>query len=287
MSHAITETNVNNVSNIGLMLLKMGKLTQADTERVLQKQREEGLKFGDAAKRLGLINDEDIQYVLSQQFDYGYLPPSNSKYSNDLVAAYEPFSEQVEGYRVLRSQIMFRWLNDGFKSISIAAANSKEGCSFLVANLAVVFAQSGKKTLIIDGNMRSPRQSQIFNLNQPYGLSDVLAGRASLNEVLTEISDLPNLTVLGAGTVPPNPQELIGRANFGQLMKYAHTVYDLIIIDTPASNISSDMQIYTSITRGAILTARQNFTSVAELERLKINVQSSGASVIGAVINNF
>lgn len=288
MSNQIIGSNASaNISNIGKLLLDLGKITPQDTNRILEKQKESGTKFGDAAKLLGLITEEDLQYVLSRQFDYAYLPDTDKKYSSDLIAAYQPFSPQVEGFRALRSQLMFRWLNEGFKAISVVAANPGEGCSYLAANLAVVFSQLGKKTLLIDGNMRNPRQHKIFNLQQRFGLSDILADRMSGNEVLSNIVDLPDLTVLGAGTVPPNPQELIGRANFPQLIKYASSMFDVIIVDTPAQNVSSDAQMFASFTRGAILTARLNYTSVNEMSSLKTQIQGSGATVIGAVVNSF
>lgn len=288
MSHQIIDPqNTSNLSSIGRLLLQMGKISHEDTERILRKQKEDGVKFGDAAKQLGLITEEDIQFALSQQFDYGYLPSTNSKYSDDLVAAYEPFSTQVEGFRALRSQLMFRWFNEGFKAISVIASNSGEGCSYLAANLAVVFSQLGKKTLLIDGNMRNPRQHKIFNLKQTYGLSDILADRTPGNEALFNIPDLPHLTLLGAGTIPPNPQELIGRSNFAQLVKYASSMFDVIIVDTPALSVSSDAQMYASFTKGAVLTARLNYTGVDEVDTLKSQIQAAGATVIGAVVNSF
>lgn len=288
MSNQIIGSNVSaNLSNIGKLLLDLGKITPDDTNRILQKQKESGVKFGDAAKQLGLITEDDLQYALSRQFDYAYLPEDNRKYSSDLIAAYQPFSPQVEGFRALRSQLMFRWLNEGFKAISVVAANPGEGCSYLAANLAVVFSQLGKKTLLIDGNMRNPRQHKIFNLQQRFGLSDILADRMEGNDALSSIVDLPDLTVLGAGTVPPNPQELIGRANFPQLIKYASSMFEVIIVDTPAQTISSDAQMFASFTRGAVLTARLNHTSVNEMSSLKTQIQGSGATVIGAVVNSF
>ncbi|PPD12391.1 chain length determinant protein tyrosine kinase EpsG [Methylophilus sp.] len=275
------------VSNIGRLLLDMGKLTPEDTERILKKQKEDGTRFGDAAKQLGLITEADLQLVLSQQFDYAYLPAENSNYSRDLVAAYSPFSSEVEGFRGVRSQLLFRWFNEGFKAVSIVGANSGDGVSYASANLAVVFSQLGKKTLLIDGNMRNPRQHKIFNLKQPFGLSDILADRTPGSDALFNIPDLPNLTVLGAGTIPPNPQELIGRSNFAQLIKYASSIFDVIIVDTPALSSGSDGQMLSCITRGAVLVSRLNHSSMSDTINLKKQIESSGASVIGALVNSY
>lgn len=274
-------------SSIGRFLLEMGKINPQDTERILQKQQQDGLKFGDAAKQLGLITDVDLQQALSRQFEYTYLPAENKQYSQDLVAAYQPFSAQVESFRVLRSQLLFRWLSEGFKTISIVAANSQEGASYVSANLAIVFSQLGKRTLLIDGNLRQPRLQKMFALKQNFGLSDILIDRTPRTELLNIIPDIPNLTVLGAGTLPPNPQELLSREVFLQLIKYASTVFDVIIIDSPAITEGSDAQIISSVTKGAVLVSRINKTTVDELRSLKVQIQGAGATTIGAVVNNF
>ena len=274
-------------SSIGRFLLEMGKINPQDTERILQKQKQDGLKFGDAAKQLGLITEVDLQQALSRQFDYTYLPAENKQYSQDLVAAYQPFSAQVESFRVLRSQLLFRWLSEGFKTISVVGANSKEGASYVAANLAIVFSQLGKRTLLIDGNLRQPRLQKMFALKQNFGLSDILIDRTPRTELLNIIPDIPNLTVLGAGTLPPNPQELLSREVFLQLIKYASTIFDIIIIDTPAITEGSDAQIISSVTKGAVLVSRINKTTVDELRSLKVQIQGAGATTIGAVVNNF
>lgn len=288
MNHSIIDSHSNRpFSSIGRFLLEMGKITPEDTNRILQMQKEEGLKFGDAAKRLGLITEMDLQQALSRQFEYTYLPSDNKKYSQDLIAAYQPFSAQVESFRVLRSQLLFRWLSEGFKTISIVGGNSGEGASYVAANLGIVFSQLGKKTLLVDGNLRQPRLKNMFALQQDFGLSDILIDRTPRTELLNIIPDIPNLTVLGAGTLPPNPQELLSREVFVQLVKYASSIFDVVIIDTPPINQGADSQIISSVTKGAILVSRINQTTVNEMSSLKVQIEGAGASVIGAVVNNF
>lgn len=203
------------------------------------------------------------------------------------MAAYQPFSAQVESFRVLRSQLLFRWLSEGFKTISIVGANTAEGTSYVAANLAIVFSQLGKRTLLIDGNLRQPRLQKMFALKQNFGLSDILIDRTPRTELLNIIPDIPNLTVLGAGTLPPNPQELLSREVFLQLIKYASTVFDVIIIDSPAITEGSDAQIISSVTKGAVLVSRINSTTINDMRSLKVQIQGAGANVIGAVVNNF
>ena len=196
---------------VGQLLLDAGKLNPAGAERVLQLQQKEKLRFGEAALKLGLINEADLHHALAKQFDYAYLTPGDGHFSPDLVAAYQPFSLQVERLRALRGQLMLRWFSTGHKALAITGIHPGDGASYLTANLAVVFSQLGERTLLIDADLRHPRQHVLFNLGHRPGFSDMLAGRAGLSAV-TRIPNLLNLSVLTAGTVPPNPAELLSRA---------------------------------------------------------------------------
>ncbi|MES1987320.1 MAG: chain length determinant protein tyrosine kinase EpsG, partial [Pseudomonadota bacterium] len=104
-------------SSIGKLLLDLGKIKPEDAERILRLQKAENIRFGDAAQKLGLITEADIKQVLSLQFDYPYLQPNQGQFSKELVAAYKPFSKQVEALRALRSQLILRWFNEGYKSL--------------------------------------------------------------------------------------------------------------------------------------------------------------------------
>jgi len=272
--------------NIGRLLLEMGKLTPEDAERVLRVQKEKGLRFGDAAQQLGLITEADIRHVLSLQFDYPYLQPGQGNFDPELVAAYQPFSSQVEALRALRSQLMLRWFNEGYKSLALVSHNSGEGCSHLAANLAVVFSQLGERTLLVDANLRTPRQNKIFNLSESRGLSDILVGRAGI-EAITRIDSFVDLSVLGAGTIPPNPQELLGRASFTDFINQATGSYDIVIIDTPPAADNSDAQSISSRCGGALLVSRLNTTRLSDLSNLREQIKVAGAQIVGAVVNDF
>ncbi|MGQ2967075.1 polysaccharide biosynthesis tyrosine autokinase [Methylophilus sp.] len=285
--HIIDTLPKHPISRIGKCLVEMGKISIEDTEKILKKQNETGQRFGDAAISLGLVSDEDIKVALSQQFEYSFITPANSTYHKDLRAAYDPFSNQVESYRGLRSQLLFRWFNEGFKAVSFISSNRGEGASYLVSNLAVTFAQLGKKTLLIDGNLRHPRVHEIFNLKNKFGLSDILVDRVSVIDALQHLQDIPNLSVLSSGTVPPNPQELLGRLTFNQIIKNASTVFDVILIDTPAISDCSDSQIWSSLTKGVVMVSRLHHTSIEDLKVLKRSVDLTDASMIGAVVNEF
>ena len=273
-------------SSIGKLLLDLGKIKPEDAERILRLQKAENIRFGDAAQKLGLITEEDIKQVLSLQFDYPYLQPNEGQFSKELIAAYKPFSKQVEALRALRSQLILRWFNEGYKSLAIVSATSEDGCSNLAANLAVVFSQLGEQTLLVDANLRDPVQHKIFNLNETKGLSDILVGRSGL-EVVKKVDSFVDLTVLGAGTVPPNPQELLSRANFIEFMKQATAHYDVVIVDTAPAIETSDAQTVASRCGGALMTSRLNQTKLADITNIRDQLTLAGVQIVGAVVNDF
>lgn len=272
--------------SIGRLLLQLGKITPAETEKIVRAQQEHQLRFGDAAMKLGLVSQSDISQVLAMQFDYPYLQPGQGDYSSELIAAYEPFTPQVEALRALRSQIMMRWFSEGYRSLAIVGANENEGASRLAANLAIVFSQLGQKTLLIDANLRNPSQHELFNLKEKRGLSDILAERADMN-VVSKIVSFVDLSVLGAGTVPPNPQELLGRPHFSTLMKHVIGQYDVVLVDTTPAAATRDAQATVARCGGALLVSRLNHTKVSDVANMRDQILATGATIVGAVINEF
>lgn len=285
-SNGVASTNSARTGKMGRMLIQQGKISTEDTEKIIRTQEKEGLQFGDAAIKLGLITEADVRQVLALQFNYPYLQPGQGGYSEELVAAYQPFSQQVEALRALRSQLMMRWFNESNKTLAIVTANTGEGGSYLAANLAVMFSQLGERTLLVDANLRDPRQHMIFNLKESRGLSDVIAGRAGL-DVVIHIDYFEDLSVVGAGTVPPNPQELLNRASFSYFMNQAANQYDVVVVDTPPATESADMQAIVARCGGALLVSRLNRTRLADINEVRNQIAVTGAKLVGAVINDF
>lgn len=270
--------------SIGAILLDTGKINAGDAERILELQKRNGLKFGEAAKLLGLIEDQDIHKALSSQFDFAILHGEEKNFSLELIAAYQPFHIQVEALRALRSQLILRWLNE-HKTLTITSSARAEGRSYIAANLAVVFSQLGERVLLIDADLRHPRQQSLFNLSGRYGLSDVLAGRADLS-VICKIPALRDLSVLPAGTIAPNPADLLSRS-FRTLLDNLKNQFEVILIDTPSADQAIDYQIISTICGGSLIIARQHYSRVNELNRLTESLQVTGNHVLGVVVNSF
>lgn len=273
--------------SIGAILVDKGRLSTEGAERVLRLQKERRKRFGDAAIELGLLNEDDIRFALASQFDYPYLPDGDNSLSHELIAAYQPFSPIAEQLRALRSQLMLRWFDaeSQRKTLAVVSPGAGEGRSFIAANLAIVFSQLGERTLLIDANLRTPRQHALFKLGNNAGLSGLLAGRSNAKAVW-QVPALPRLAVLPAGAVPPNPQELLGRPIFIEILYSLSRDFDVIIIDTPAASEYADAQTIAVRAGTAIMLARKNQTSLSDLLQLTNRLQQSGSTIIGSVLND-
>jgi chain length determinant protein tyrosine kinase EpsG len=285
-SSSTISINTARTGKIGRLLIQQGKISTEDVDKIITAQEKYGLQFGDAAVKLGLISEMDVRQVLALQFNYPYLQNGQGQYSAELVAAYQPFSPQVEALRALRSQLMLRWFNESNKTLAIVTANSGEGGSYLAANLAVMFSQLGERTLLVDANMREPRQQAIFNIKENRGLSDIIAGRAGLDAV-NQIEYFDELSIVTAGTIPPNPQELLNRASFTYFMNQAASQYDVVLVDTPPAMLSADAQATVARCGGALLVSRLNRTRISDITEVRNQIAVTGARVVGAVINDF
>lgn len=276
--------------SIGDILVDTGRLNSEGLARILERQRQDKLAFGEAAIVLNLLSKEDIDFALSKQFDYSYLLEGQSQVSPQLVAAYKPFSRVGENLRAVRSQLMLRWFNSDTarKAMAVVSAGSGDGRSFVAANLAIVFAQQGQRTLLIDADMRAPlerSQHALFKLEKGAGLSSILSGRSTLS-VAQSIAGLPGLSVLPAGAQPPNPQELLGRAIFSELLSEASAQFDVILIDTPSGTDYSDGEIVAARAGAAIMVARRNASLVPQTRNLGKRLQDGGVALVGSLLND-
>jgi protein-tyrosine kinase len=273
-------------SSIGAILIRSGRLSMADADKVMRFSNERNMRFGDAAVEMGLLTPSDIELALSRQYDYPYLLRGESTISDEVVAAYEPFTTRVEGLRAMRNQLLWRWFETAAdrRALAITGAESGDGRSFLAANLAVVFSQQHQRTLLIDADMRAPRQHQLFGLDNRTGLSAILAGLADV-EAIQRVPSLVDLSVLTAGALPPNPSELLGLPAFGHLLRELADSYDVILIDTPASDTYSDTQLIASRAGAAVVVTRQDHSQVKKLRGLISILNDARVHLVGTVLN--
>ncbi len=272
---------------IGSLLAEDGKIGAKDIERIMDLQRNHGYRFGDAAMRLGLATGEDVERAVARQYDLPHLAPDKIV-NSELVIAYEPFHRRAEELRALRTQLLIRWTNGAAKQrvLTVVSPGAGEGRSYITANLAAGFAQLGERTLLIDADLRSPRQHQIFGIANRVGLSAVLSGRADGTAVVP-LPELGRLWVLPSGAIPPNPQELLSRRVLGILLHELRANYDVIFIDTPPALACADAQCVAFRAGSAIVINRKDHTRLTDASSVVKGLSEAGTHVIGSVLNSF
>ena len=274
--------------HIGAILIDDGKLSSADAEQVLRRQRELGWRFGEAAIELNLITDADLKQALAKQYEFPYLVSGPEGVSRELIAAWDPFHPVAEELRAVRTQLLIRWFNPGAgrRTLAITSPCAREGRSFIAANLAVVFSQLGHRTLLVDADFRAPRQQAIFNISDRFGLSSALSGRSDLSAA-APVAGLTGLAVMPAGPLPPNPLELLSRGSYAALLAKAQAEYDVILIDTPPVTEYSDATAITFRAGDALLISRKDATRLADTERAMRDLSDASARVIGSLMNAY
>jgi protein-tyrosine kinase len=273
-------------NRIGYILSEDGKLAGADIERVMELQKIEGLRFGEAALALGLISASDLHCAIAKQYDLPHLLPGNENIGSELVVAQEPFHPRAEEVRALRTQLSMRWSKAGVKHrvLAIVSPGPTEGRSYAAANLALAFAQLGERTLLIDADLRAPRQHRIFNVPDRLGLSAVLSGRAGGGAVIP-VPEFGALSLLPAGARPPNPQELLSRPALAVLLHELKGAFDVVLLDTPPAKMFADAQAVAFQAGSAMVLARKNVTHLEDTRSVIRELSDMGTRVVGTVFN--
>jgi chain length determinant protein tyrosine kinase EpsG len=271
---------------IGAILVAESRLDPAHIEKIMDLQRKEGVRFGEAALALGLIKPDDLHHAIARQYNLPHLLSGDAHIAPELVVAREPFHPRAEELRALRTHLAIRWSRAGAKSrvLAVMSCGPREGRSYVTANLALAFAQVGERTLIVDADFRSPRQHRIFSVPDRHGLSAVLSGRASAGACLP-VPEFGALSVLPAGAPPPNPQELLSRPALAVLLHEMATRFDVVLVDTPPANLYADAHAVAYQAGSAIVVVRKDHTRLTDTRSVIRELSDMGTGVVGTVLN--
>ena len=191
--------------------------------------------------------------------------------------------EIVEDYAKLRMNLLYTLVNKKSKAVVITSAVSGEGKSTIAANLAISCAMSGKKIVLVDGDMRRASQREIFGFDShTSGLSDVLVGNSEWKEVILKGRN-DAVDILPAGHFPPNPSELLESEAMLTLLNDLEQEYDLVLLDMPPINIVSDPLVMSSSTAGSLFVTRQNYSDQREIRKALISAEMTGMEILGFV----
>lgn len=196
----------------------------------------------------------------------------------------DPLFAAKEAYRTVRANLMFSVAHSGCKRLIFASSVQGEGKTTTVVNVAFSLARSQKKVLLIDLDMRRPRIHRLLKLSLNPGMTNLLSGFAKPEEILHR-QVYPNLDVITAGTLSPNPSEMLASEGMEELLKAVGDSYDFVLLDTPPINVVSDALPLIKHTDGVVLVVRPKYSARKEIQKAIEQVQFAGGKVLGAVVN--
>ena len=211
----------------------------------------------------------------------------------ELIAHRDPKSPVSEVFRTLRTNIQFMNTNNKLKTLLVTSTLPNEGKSWVTANLAVTFAQAGKKVVLVDADMRKGRQYTIFEVSPRPGLSNYLSGfdintgeetSEDLANYIQE-TEIPNLYIIPAGNIPPNPSELLISTKMISLLDRLKEICDLIIIDGTPCELVTDSIILSRIVDSTVIVTAHKQTKKDDLQKIVTNIQNVGGKIAGIVLN--
>jgi protein-tyrosine kinase len=208
----------------------------------------------------------------------------NSNQRN-IITHLDPRAPISEQYRTIRTNIQFSSVDESIKSLLITSSGPGEGKSTTVANLAIVFAQQGKRVLLIDADLRKPTVHYTFQLNNHFGLTNVLTKQSTIDASVNK-TDIDNLFVMSSGPIPPNPAELLGSKAMDEFLEISLQQFDMVIFDTPPVLAVTDAQILANKCNGTILVVNSGKTEIEPAVKAKELLLSSNGKLLGVVLNN-
>ncbi len=204
---------------------------------------------------------------------------------DNLITRRDPKSPISELYRTIRTNIDFSMIDKQLNTLICTSAKPCDGKTTTLTNLAVTFAQQGKKTLFVDADLRKPTGHMTFQLENDYGLTNVLTKKSTLKEAVAT-TVIEKLDVLTSGPLPPNPSELLGSQAMKELMREMAESYDLVLFDSPPVGAVTDAQVLGNLCDGALLVVRSNSTEKSQLVKAKELLEQANINIIGTILND-
>lgn len=209
----------------------------------------------------------------------------SAKNKRPIITELNPKSPISEAYRTLRTNIDFSSIDEKLQVIMLTSAGPGEGKSTTTTNLAVTYAQSERKVLVIDADLRKPTMHHTFFKTNRWGLTNILTGQSSPEEVITS-THIPNLYLLPSGPIPPNPSEILASKRMTAFLDQMRSQFDMVVIDTPPALAVTDAQIVATRCDGVIMVIHSGKVKRDMAMKVKANLEHVKARILGVVLNN-
>ncbi len=267
-------------------VIRRHDLTPEVVASIEDSARSLGLSFVDAAVRLGIVCQADVEAALGSEQRIAVVQRKRVVPHRSLTILRDPFDPHSEAVRALRTELILR--RDSHTHANLVALLSPcagEGRSQLAAELAIAFSQLGQPTLLIDADLRRPKQHVLFNADNAHGLSDAIS--QALTPALNPVEGLPELSVLTSGPIPPNPLELLCDGRFEKLVDEWRKRFAYIVFDTPPVDKYADGLAVATLAARALTVYRAAHTPYAETRNLLRRLTATHSNILGAVVNHF
>ena len=207
------------------------------------------------------------------------------KKGTTLITVTKPNSVIAEQFRTIRTNIQFSMIDKQLKTIIFTSSGPFEGKSTVAANIASVFADQGKKVLLVDADMRKPTVNQTFHIPNTTGLSSIITSRSITFDDVIQTVDEAGVDIITSGPIPPNPSELLNSNRMNEIIQELESMYDLILFDMPPVVSVTDAQIMATKTDGVVFVVRRNIAHKEEVLHAKELLDMVHANVLGVVFN--
>lgn len=202
----------------------------------------------------------------------------------NMISIKEPKSRAAEAFRTLRTNIQFSSLDNNLKTVLITSSGPGEGKTTIIINLAIAMAQSGKKVLILDCDLRKPTIHKKLGLPNGIGLTNLLIDGKKIEDCLMT-TEIPNMYALTSGPMPPNPSELLSSNRMNAILSEFEKFFDIILIDSPPVLAVTDAQILSTLSDGVTLVASYGHSEKNALVKAKDLIDKVGGKVLGVILN--
>lgn len=229
----------------------------------------------------------DFEFASNTKYGYGKKPKEKMQaeavngMSQRFITDNTPFAI-VEAYNTARTNTMFAVSTGESKIIAVTSSNPSEGKSTTCANFAISFANAGFKVLLVECDLRKPTVAKNFAIKPKNGLSAVLGGFCSVNEAINA-DVLPNLDIITAGDIPPNPSELLGSQAMRTFLSASAEIYDYVFLDTPPVNVVTDSQLMNDVIAGIVFVVKERYTTHPDVQSALDKIRLANGKVLGFV----